>query len=94
MSFKILDGTRPDKRLCDSCDYGHVIKGPQQGQEKVYCTNRGLERLHVPFPVVECSDFCKKNQMTEYEAKQIGWVLEVSGGKTLGFKPPKKEYPD
>lgn len=45
-----------------------------------------------PFSVVECSRYSQRGEMDEYQARDIGWVLEVQGGKTLGFKPPKKEY--
>lgn len=93
MRLRVLkDGTRPEKRLCDSCDYSHIIKGPQQGQELVYCDKGSMDKLLLPFPVVECNEYSKKGEMSEYQAEKLGWVLEVSGGKALGFKPPKKEY--
>lgn len=87
--LRVKDGTRPDTRLCDTCSRGMILKGSQQGQEMVVC--RVLERS-LPFPVVECSRYSQHGEMDEYQAREIGWVLEVQGGKTLGFKPPKKEY--
>lgn len=90
MSFTIKEGTRPTKRLCDTCTYSHIIKGPQQGQEEVYCSNRS-SRIPLPFPVVECSYYSLKGSMDEYDVKQIGWILEVKAGKVLGFKPPSKD---
>lgn len=91
--LKVKDGTRPDKRLCDTCRSSTVLKGPQQGQEKVYCAQLGLNSaFETPFHVVECSGYNPKGSISEWEAKQIGWVLEVNGGKIMGFKPPKKEY--
>ena len=94
MRLRVLkDGTRSDIRLCDNCNYSHIIKGPQQGQGKVYCSSGGaMEKLFLPFPVTECNEYSKKGEMSEYEAKEIGRVLEVKKGVTLGFKPPKKAY--
>jgi len=95
MRLRVLkDGTRPEKRLCDSCYYSQIIKGHQQGQELVFCDKSGMNKLPLPFPVVECNAYSKKGEMSEYEAKEIGWVLEVTKGVALGFKPPKKEYND
>ena len=47
----------------------------------------------VPFPVAECNDFEQEGRMTEYDAKQIGWVLEINkeSREIIGFRPPKKE---
>lgn len=90
MRLKVHDGTRPDVRLCDTCQHSVIVKGPQQGQEIVVCSFESLGRL--PFPVVECSMYSMKGAMSEWDAKQIGWVLEVKAGKVVGFKPPKKEY--
>lgn len=87
----LKDGTRPDRRLCDSCERGFIAKGPQQGQEIVVCY-AVQEGTRLRFPVVECSGYTPKGQMSDWTAKQIGWVLEVKAGKVLGFKPPKKEY--
>jgi hypothetical protein len=88
----LKDGTRSDKRLCDSCRFSIIIKGPQQYQERVYCSRiDDWKGKPLPFPVVECSDYCAKGGMTEYEAKEIGWVLEVKGDKVIGFKRPKQD---
>lgn len=88
----LRDGTRPDRRLCDSCERGMIAKGPQQGQEIVICYAIGEGGTRVKFPVVECSGYTPNGQMSEYTAKSIGWVLEVKAGKVMGFKPPQKEY--
>lgn len=94
MSFKILDGTRPDKRLCDSCRCAMIIKGSQQGQEVLWCSQLGLHGSIVPFRVVECNEYDSKTSMSKYEMEKIGWVMEVKNGKHLGFKPPQKENKD
>jgi hypothetical protein len=92
MRLRVLrDGTRPDKRLCDGCRYGQITKGPGQGDEIVICRRNDPSRL-MNFPVVECSGYSKLGEMDEWDAKQIGWVLEVKKGVVIGFKPPKKEY--
>ena len=82
--------TRPSKRLCDTCLHSNIMKGPQQGQEVVICGAIGTIPIRIDFPVVVCKDYEQIGQLTEWEAKRIGWVLEVKGGKVLGFKPPKK----
>lgn len=88
--LRVKDGTRPDKRLCDTCQNSTIIKGPQQGQEAVLCSSMPSLYGHIPFPIVECSGYLAKGEMQEWEAKQIGWVLEVKAGKVMGFKPPTK----
>ena len=91
MSFRILgEKTRPSKRLCDSCSYSQIVKGPQQGNEVVICKVGGYEPIRFSFPVVECSEYELKGALTEYTAEKIGWVLEVRGGKVMGFNPPIK----
>lgn len=90
MRLRVLhDGTRPDVRLCNNCIHAQIVKGPQQGQELVYCN--GIQK-YMAFPVVECNAHAPLGEMQEWEAKRIGWVLEVKAGKVIGFKPPKKEY--
>lgn len=96
----LKDGTRPDKRLCDTCRYSHILKGPQQGQEAVLCglvpagaVIRTMAQV-LPYPVVECNAYSAKGAMTAWEAKQIGWVLETKNGKVIGFTAPKKRDPE
>lgn len=87
----LKDGTRSDTRLCDSCERSQIMKGCQQGQEIVWC--HSLDK-YLPFPISDCTSYSRKGEMSEYEAKEIGWVLESKAGKVVGFKPPKKEYQD
>lgn len=96
MSFNIKgDKTKSDKRLCDSCTSSIIMEGPQQGQEKVYCGRvNDFGTTEIKFPVVKCNRYTSMNEMSDWEAKQIGWVIEVKAGKFIGFKPPKKEYED
>ena len=93
MNFNIKDGTRPDKRLCDSCRYGHIMKGPKQGDEIAMCAY-GADSQITPFPVVECNKYKRTGDMDEYEAAKIAWVIEVKAGKFMGFVPPKKRDDD
>lgn len=90
MSFTVRDGTRPTKRLCDMCRYARILKGPQQGHERVLCT-AGVDSVELTFPVVQCNTYCEIGAMSDWEAKQIGWVLEVKAGRVMGFKPPERE---
>lgn len=94
MSFKLKgEFTRPETPLCQSCRYSQIIKGPQQYQERTFCGVSG-ESKQVPFPVVICSSYLSKGEMNEWEAKAIGWVLEVKKGQVVGFRPPRRSGGD
>lgn len=91
MGFKVVDGTRPDVRLCDTCRYSHILRGAQQGQEIVICSRIFDKDVYLPWKVVQCSSYMDKLAMSRGEADQIGWVIEVKDGRYVGFKPPKKD---
>lgn len=90
MILKMTDKTRSSVRLCDTCVHSRIIKGPQQYQEEVHC-HEGGHPSRIIFPVVECNMYKRMGELDEWDAKQIGWVLEVKAGKVLGFKPPSKD---
>lgn len=105
-SFKIIDGTRSSqKRLCDSCRHSIIMKGAGESEEMIHCEvlptytvdarDNNVTRFHrvgnVPMRVVECSHYLDKNTMTKWEMEDIAWLLKVSKGEVLGFKPPEKK---
>jgi hypothetical protein len=92
LSFNIRgDKTRPTKRICDTCCYSTIVRGSQQGQEVVICSELYPLRGVISWPVVECTSYLEKGSLTEQRAERIGWVLEVKAGKVVGFIPPKKK---
>ena len=76
---------RRNETLCSSCSQGMVVQG--HGKKLVRCNV--LDAL-LTFPVLECSGYSPIGRMDEWEAGKIGWILEVRGGRVIGFKPPKK----
>jgi len=96
--FKIVGGTKPDKRLCDSCR-NSMIMTDSTGREHIKCIqlskNLNMEMSgyeNVPGRIVECSEYKDKNVQTLYELNQIAWVLEHDEKKKpMGFKPPMSE---
>ena len=77
------------KTLCESCTEGQVTDFAD-GTRKVWCDN-GMAPHLIDRPVQRCSGYSQKGKMTEYQAREIGWVLESR--KSVGFQwtPPKKK---
>jgi hypothetical protein len=106
LTLKVLGGTKPDVRLCDSCRYGAIITD-STNTEHVFCAKlyiaahsgigseyryTGMIPGELPLKIVECSQYADKKAMTEHEAAQIGWVLEIDDNKKpMGFKPPDQK---
>jgi hypothetical protein len=79
--------------LCGTCRHAFITRGDGLSQHVIIC-----ERIHpapeVRFIVRTCSDYQERNKPSEYDMEKIGWVLEVKGGKVIGFRPPKKPAED
>ncbi len=61
-----------------------------KGGEKIICRTDGF-RTCITDKVVDCNSYNNRSEKTEYELKQIGWILEVKGKTILGFRQPKPE---
>ena len=87
-TFKFRDG-EVGRGLCGTCRESQImIDG--QGRETALCHSIGMSPFVVRRAIHQCSSYTAVNQMTEYEAKEIAWLLETKG-KVVGFVPPKKK---
>ncbi len=85
---KIREGV--SRGLCGSCREAHIMTDAN-GYQEVHCTAMPNATLLVKRVIAECSNHRGINHMTEWEAKQQGWILEVKGSRVVGFKAPDKE---
>jgi len=89
MRVNIKSGTRSDSQtLCPSCSHSTVVRGAAESQEIVRCGHYTIDRA-VPFPVVECTGYTDKNEVSLYEMQQIAWVIDTSR-RRAGFVAPEK----
>lgn len=87
MSIKIQGGTpyHGGKGLCHSCKFSHVYRAAAESDIVVRCRASYEHPIFIHKPVVECSEYANKLEKSEYEMKQIAWVLISKGGKPIGF---------
>ena len=86
---KIREGVA--RGCCGSCRYAHIMTD-MNGKQEVLCEEtRAIGALHIVRPLSECNQYKSLTDLTEWEAKQTGWVLEVKGARIIGFKPPDKD---
>ena len=88
INFKDSRHSGPATGLCKQCSSSH-IRTDFQNVTAVWCSI-GSNLIPIEKAVIECSGYEEKGTMTEWEAKQIGWVLELKGDRVIGFKAPKK----
>ena len=70
---------------CDTCVYARIIRGYAQS-EKITICDRIFQPLHIPFPVMECSDYLDKRLPCIEDLEQIAWELRSkSAGNRAGF---------
>lgn len=89
--LRVLNGTLPDVRLCDTCRWSHIEKF-SDGSENVECGMRGPWVRSVTKKVVVCNEYKNISQKTEKEHEKIAWILNIKGKTILGFKPPEKSF--
>lgn len=77
--------------LCQSCKEAQVTTDVR-GHTRIWCKNQ-MQPIEITAPVAACNDHRAIGQMTEYDAKEIGWVLETRKNGAIGFRAPKKETP-
>ena len=75
--------------LCDSCTRSRITVD-RLSRRTVLCQVMGYP-VRVEADIVRCNEHNPIGQMDEYDAKKIGWVLEVKGTRVVGFKPPKAD---
>lgn len=97
---KAIGGTpRTQPSLCNTCDYGLVMKGGNL-ERMVLCKQGMGQPFPAPFHVIECSGYHDKTQPSEYDMEKIAWTIETRnrgpkgfvGGQTeIVINPPKKD---
>lgn len=61
-----------NKRLCDRCLHGMVIRGDNLGEEEVVCTS--VFKL-ITFDVTDCNRYVQKDTLVAVETAQSKWVM-------------------
>jgi len=86
---KIYGGTPVGQASrCDTCVYARIIRGYAQS-EKITICDRIFHPLHIPFPVMECSDYLDKRLPCIEDLEAMAWELRSkSAGKRAGFVFP------
>jgi len=89
MDIYVRNGTPIDgPSLCETCSYGHLIRGYRQGEEIAVCEATSPV-LHLTFRVRECTGYLDKTRQTLYDMEKIAWTLAPRGSKRrAGFLPP------
>jgi hypothetical protein len=95
MSIKVRGGTphHGGPGLCHSCKHSHVFRSAAESEITVLCAlpnQYGAPSFRIRKPVVECSEYANKLEKSEYEMKQIAWILASRGGKPIGFISPRE----
>lgn len=84
---KVYGGTSVGQASrCDSCVFARIIRGYAQS-EKITICDRIFHPLHIPFPVMECSDYLDKRLPCIEDLEEIAWNLRSkSTTRTAGFR--------
>lgn len=92
MGIKVKDGTplHGGKGLCHSCKHSHVFRAAAESDVFVRCQVSYEQNFFVTKPIVSCSEYANKLDKSEYEMKEIAWVLETKNGKPIGFISPNE----
>lgn len=51
------------KTLCTACQFSHVVRGYEKGQELIFC-GYAFPPREILFPVKECTDFRAEREVT------------------------------
>ena len=89
-AIKVFEGTRSldAPRLCDSCSYGVVTRGPAESQEYIFCSH--IEKP-ITIRVTECNRYVDRTQPSLWAMQEIAWVLHTdSKRKKIGFLSAKE----
>ena|SRR5215467_5707210 len=70
---------------CDTCVYSRIIRGYAES-EKITICDRIFQPLHIPFKVMECSDYVDRRLPCVEDLEEIAWFLRTkSAGHKAGF---------
>ena len=90
VNIKVMNGARAEKRLCDTCSAGIVMRGASANEESIFCEE--MERM-VAIHVVECNRYKEGGVPSLWDLREIAWVLNVdSRRRKIGFLNAEKRH--
>ena len=91
VTIKVRGGTpQGGSTLCQTCSYGHLIKGFRATEEEVFCRYFYLER-EIRFPVSECTFYEDRRLASKKEMEDIAWILRTDmPRRRVGFISPEQ----
>jgi hypothetical protein len=91
VTIKVKGGTpQGSESLCQTCTYGHVIKGFRASEEEVYCRYFYLER-EIHFLVSQCTFYEDRRLASKREMEDIAWILRTdTPRRRVGFVSPEQ----
>lgn len=91
VTIKVRGGTpQGSDTLCQTCCYGHVIKGFRATEEEVFCRYFYLER-EIRFPVSECTFYEDRRLASKRAMEGIAWILRTDmPRRRVGFISPEQ----
>lgn len=91
VTIKVRGGTpQGSGTLCQTCSYGHLIKGFRATEEDVFCRYFYLER-EIRFPVSECTFYEDRRLASKKEMEDIAWILRTDmPRRRVGFISPEQ----
>jgi hypothetical protein len=88
VTIRVKGGTPEGcESLCQTCSYGHVIKGFRASEEEAYCRYFYLER-EIRFPVRECTFYEDRRLANKKDMEEIAWILRSAttrSNQNIGF---------
>ena len=70
---------------CDTCVYARIIRGYAQSERITIC-DRLFQPIHIPFKVMECTDYADKRLPCVEDMEEIAWRLRTKkAGARAGF---------
>ena len=91
VTIKVRGGTpQGSETLCQTCSYGHLIKGFRVTEEEVFCRYFYLER-EIRFRVSECTAYEDRRLASKREMEDIAWILRTDmPRRRVGFVSPEQ----
>lgn len=88
--LKVQGGTpiHGERSLCFTCAEAHVLQGQAVSDLTVICRATYDHPLTLTKPVVECSEYVRKNSQDRRDMERIAWILETKKGRPIGFVTP------
>ena len=91
VTIKVRGGTpQGGETLCQTCSYGHLIKGFRATEEEVFCRYFYLGR-EIHFPVSEGTFYEDRRLASKREMEDIAWILRTDmPRRRVGFISPEQ----